>query len=136
MGELVPPRVVSAHGPTIRRQAWKVLGISNAHVVAAVTFDVEVAGTAALLVSKAHKIHDRLASKRPERAEDKDASDVYRLMQTSAPDEVGDTLAQLQRDEIAGPVTTAAVGYLTNLFGRRQGRGSPDGEPRTSNRGA
>ena len=122
-------------GPHGNRAARRAVGLEAALVdhatmtIAALeasdtrSLDVEVAGPAALLVSKAHKINDRLASKRPERVEDKDASDVYRLMQTTAPGEVGETLAQLQLDEMAGTVTTAAIGYLIDLFGRRQGEG-------------
>lgn len=50
--------------------------------------DVEVAGFAALIVAKAHKIHDRVASGRTDRLSDKDAADVYRIMQTAHPDKV------------------------------------------------
>ena len=37
---------------------------------------VDVAGDAALLVSEAHKLHDRVASGKPDRLDDKDAADV------------------------------------------------------------
>lgn len=86
-------------------------------------FEVEVAGVAAMFVAKAHKIHDRLQSNRPGRAEDKDAADVYRLMQTTSPNDVAATLADLRMHEVAGPVTEAAIGYLVELFGRRNGQG-------------
>lgn len=86
-------------------------------------FDVEVAGVAAMLVAKAHKIHDRLESNRPGRAEDKDAADVYRLMQTTSPNDIAARLADLRKHEIAGQVTDAAIGYLVELFGRRNGQG-------------
>jgi hypothetical protein len=85
--------------------------------------EVEVAGVAAMLVAKAHKIHDRLESNRPGRAEDKDAADVYRLMQTTSPNDIAARLADLRKHEIAGPVTDAAIGYLVELFGRRNGQG-------------
>lgn len=87
------------------------------------SFEVEVAGPAALFVAKAHKIHDRLSSTRAGRVEDKDAADVYRLMQTTSPNDVGQRLASLRRHEIAGPATEAAVTYLAELFGRRGGDG-------------
>lgn len=48
----------------------------------------KVAGSAALFVAKAHKLHDRVASRRADRLDDKDAADVVRLMQTTNPDEV------------------------------------------------
>jgi hypothetical protein len=85
--------------------------------------DVEVAGSAALLVAKAHKIHDRLQARRPGRADDKDASDVYRLMQTTSPIDVAGRLATLREHPTAGPATEAAIGYLIELFGHRRGEG-------------
>jgi hypothetical protein len=80
---------------------------------------VEVAGHAALLVAKAHKLHDRVAGGKVERVGDKDAADVFRLMQTTKPEGVGRTLARLSNDEVAGPVTVEAIGYIEELFGRR-----------------
>lgn len=85
--------------------------------------DAKVAGPAALLVAKAHKLNDRIERGRSERVNDKDAADVLRLMQTTDADAVGATLASLVADPIAGEVSTAAAGYLESLFGRRGGRG-------------
>lgn len=81
--------------------------------------EVEVAGHAALLVSKAHKLHDRLASGNAARVDDKDAADVFRLMQTTGPESVGTRLATLARDPLAGAVTDVAITYLGELFARR-----------------
>ena len=80
---------------------------------------VEVAGTSALLVAKAHKIYDRVTSGRENRLDDKDASDVVRIMQTTDPDEIGTRLSSLLLDPIAGDVTRTAIAHLTQLFGRR-----------------
>jgi len=82
----------------------------------------QVAGPAALLVAKAHKIHDRLHSDRPGRVDDKDAADVLRLMQTTRPADVGARLAALAGDPMAGPATATAIAHLEHLFSRR---GSP-----------
>lgn len=82
-----------------------------------------VAGPAALLVAKANKIHDRVKDERPDRLVDKDAADVLRLMQTTAPSTVGATLAGLAAHPMAGKVTSAAIGYLEAQFGRRAGPG-------------
>lgn len=79
----------------------------------------KVAGPAALLVAKAHKLHDRVTSSRPARLDDKDAADVVRLMQTTRPDEVAGTLDVLAKDEVAGPPTKVALEYIEDLFGRR-----------------
>jgi len=78
-----------------------------------------VAGAAALLVAKLHKLHDRVETGSLERLNDKDAGDVIRLMQASSPVEVGAKLAALARHELAGLVTSSALGYLDELFGRR-----------------
>jgi hypothetical protein len=78
-----------------------------------------VAGAAALLVAKLHKLHDRVTRGREDRLHNKDAADVIRLMQASAPIEVAATLTLLARDILAGPSTLDAIKYLDELFGRR-----------------
>lgn len=122
-------------GPHGNRAARRAIGLEAALIdhatmtVAALepgdtrSFATEVAGPAALFVAKAHKIHDRLASTRPRRVEDKDASDVYRLMQTTQPIAIGQRLVELRRDAMAGPATDTAVIYLGELFGNRAGVG-------------
>lgn len=84
---------------------------------------LRVAGTAALFVAKTHKINDRVESSRPDRLVDKDASDVVRLMQTSSPQEVAETLAGLLADPSAGAPTEFAIERLRALFGSRAGIG-------------
>lgn len=81
--------------------------------------DARVAGPAALFVAKAHKLHDRIATGRAARLDDKDASDVVRLMQSTRPDEISATLSALTEDAVAGPPTTEALKYIEGLFGRR-----------------
>lgn len=83
------------------------------------SIEAEVAGPAALLVAKAHKVADRVAVGRDDRMEIKDAADVFRLMQTTKATEVGATLAALRHEEIAGEVTEEALAHLDALFGRR-----------------
>jgi hypothetical protein len=77
-----------------------------------------VAGEAALLVAKAHKIHDRHEGGRADRINDKDAADVVRLMQTTDPSVVGATLGELTADPVAGAASRNALGFLEALFGR------------------
>jgi hypothetical protein len=78
----------------------------------------DVAGVPALLVAKAHKLHDRIDSG-PGRQDDKDAADAFRMMQVSSPAVVGATLVALTKHPVAGPPTAAALEYLDDLFGRR-----------------
>ncbi len=84
---------------------------------------VEVAGPAALLVAKLHKLHDRVTSERSTRIDDKDAADVLRIMQTTEPANVADTLTALCGDPVAGEPTATALAHLDALFGRRGRRG-------------
>jgi len=118
-------------GPHGNRAARRALGLEAALVdkspitVSALnpadyrSVTVDVAGVAALMVAKAHKLHDRIASGRPDRQDDKDAADGFRMMQVTSPATVGSTLVGLLEHPIAGPPTTAALAYLDELFGRR-----------------
>lgn len=62
---------------------------------------VKVAGVAALLVAKAHKIQDRVGSGRSDRLSDKDAGDVYRIMQTTRPTAVAAIMRMLIEDPMS-----------------------------------
>lgn len=75
---------------------------------------IEVAGPAALLVAKLHKLGER--QERPERLLDKDAHDIYRLLAATETSTVSSTLAELRNDELAGATTRVAIGYLEQLF--------------------
>ena len=82
-------------------------------------FTVRIAGPAALMVAKLHKLRDRLSEGKADRIADKDAGDVYRLMLAVS---VRDFLARLRLlldDDVAGPPSRDAVELLTQLFGAR-----------------
>jgi len=74
-----------------------------------------VAGPAALLVAKVHKIAERLDHH--DRVRDKDALDVLRLLRAVETDELAAKLSVLRADELAGAVTEEALGLLPTLFG-------------------
>lgn len=84
---------------------------------------VRVAGVAALLVAKTHKVKDRVASNRADRLDDKDASDIVRLMQASPPTQVATTLSELVSHTTAGQPTDVAIRQFMMLFGTRGGVG-------------
>lgn len=119
---------LGAHG---KRAARRAVGLEAAlvdHTTMTITalepddarlIEAEVAGPAALLVAKAHKLHDRAESGRADRLVDKDASDVFRLMQVTDPAEVGERLRGLTEHELASDATLAAIRYLDDFFGRR-----------------
>lgn len=129
-------RLDAAHGS---RAAMKARGLEAAlvdyapTVVAALepddprTFKIRVAGPAALLVSKVHKVAERVDAAvmgRRDRVKDKDALDILRLLRAADPSVVSMRLTTLTDDDLAGPVTTEAIGFLPALFGTADGPGS------------
>ncbi|MDQ6748495.1 MAG: GSU2403 family nucleotidyltransferase fold protein [Candidatus Dormibacteraeota bacterium] len=86
-------------------------------------FTVRVAGPAALLVAKLHKLQDRLGADKAARIADKDAADVYRLMVAIPVREISARLRPLLVDEVAGPPGRAALEQLPALFGARRSEG-------------
>jgi hypothetical protein len=84
-------------------------------------FKISVAGPAALLVSKLHKIADR--TDQADRLGDKDALDVLRLLQGIGTQELADSLQRLLAQEVSGEVTRQALDLLLRLFGAEDGTG-------------
>jgi hypothetical protein len=78
-----------------------------------------VAGPAALLVAKLHKIAERRET--PNRLLDKDAHDIYRLLVTISTEQLADVLERLLSDDLAGDATTQAMAYLQELFAEGSG---------------
>jgi hypothetical protein len=119
---------LGSHG---RRAARRAVGLEAAlvdHSLMTITaldardtrsVEAEVAGSAALLVAKAHKLHDRVERGRHDRLNDKDAADVVRIMQTTSAAQVGGTFLRLLEDEVAGQPSRDALSYIQELFGRR-----------------
>lgn len=75
---------------------------------------VNVAGSAALLVAKAHKLGERLAT--PKRLEAKDAGDVYRLFDANTPTDMAANLTTLLADKRSAQMTATALDYIRQLF--------------------
>lgn len=86
---------------------------------------VNVAGPAALLVAKAHKIQDRLEdeSGRPNRLVNKDAGDIFRLMVSTKAGEVAASFASLIANPRVGDITSTGLRYLREQFGGLDTRG-------------
>lgn len=78
------------------------------------TATIAVAGSAALLVAKLHKLGERTDD--PGRLVDKDAHDIYRLLVATDAAELAACLDGLCRDELAGDSTRTALGYMRELF--------------------
>jgi hypothetical protein len=91
------------------------------------TVQVRVAGAAALLVAKAHKLDERIndaAAGRTHRPQPKDAGDIVRLMRSGpTAHTVGTTLGNLANDPNAGSSVRAGLDALARLFGVDAGAG-------------
>lgn len=77
-------------------------------------YRVRVAGPAALLVAKLHKIAERVSV--PHRLNDKDAHDMYRILIDADTAELATAFRLLARDSISRDVTEQAVEHLATLF--------------------
>ncbi len=75
---------------------------------------VAVAGPAALLIAKLHKLGERQDT--PERLIDKDAHDVYRLLVATETRRLAERLDELRDDPLAGQATRKALLYFRELF--------------------
>jgi len=84
-------------------------------------FNLRVAGPAALLVAKMHKIADRTQQR--DRTRDKDALDIFRLLRGTSSAEFDRRLAVLLRDARSAPPTRHALGLFRSLFGSADGAG-------------
>ena len=85
------------------------------------TIEVSVAGPAALLVAKLHKIWERRSS--PKRLDTKDSYDIYRLLVAIPTEQLAARLNLLLDDAVSADVTREALSYLDNLFSKEDGRG-------------
>ena len=98
---------------------------------------VNVAGPAALLVAKLHKLGERTDN--PSRLNDKDAHDSYRLLVATTTADLATTVRRLLDTDVSHDVTLRALDFLQELFARgpeslgstmagraEQGVGQPD----------
>jgi len=73
-----------------------------------------VAGHTALLISKLHKLGERLTDR--SRLKGKDVSDVFRLLRAARRGEVVSKLAELRTEPVVAPTIVTARNYLGQLF--------------------
>ena len=125
-----PGRRAARLGVHGNRAAMKVRGLEGAlvsHTIRKITTLVpgadrscilKVAGAAALLVSKVHKIGERLEDPDVRRQEQlpKDAFDIYRLLRAIDAAEMATEFELLQSHEISSRVTSEALSMFLNLF--------------------
>jgi len=81
-----------------------------------------VAGPASLLVSKVHKVHERLEQRlaRPERLRPKDSGDIALLMMVSDPEEVASAMHDnIKKHPEIARVVESAKQWIVELYGDR-----------------
>lgn len=87
------------------------------------SFELKVAGPAALLVAKVHKISDRLNQSQGRR-DDKDAHDVYRLFRTVETASLVGAFQRLLTHSVSRAVAAESIGMIRDLFGSGTAEGS------------
>lgn len=119
-------------GPHGNKVARKVKGLEGALVDSSVMelrsldddprrMRVHVAGPAALLVSKLHKIADR--EDQPDRLGDKDALDILRLLRGIGTDQLAQSVRRLLGHDLSRAVTGEGLDLLRRLFGAADAKG-------------
>jgi hypothetical protein len=88
------------------------------------SFPIAVAGPAALIVSKLHKIMERLAEREQRRLNAKDALDVLRLLRAIPTPDLANLFTKLLDTALSNPVTREALTALKDLFANPRGIGS------------
>ncbi|MEV4242872.1 hypothetical protein AB0J63_05625 [Streptosporangium canum] len=78
------------------------------------TYQVRVAGPAALLIAKLHKIAERAVL--PHRLNDKDAHDAYRILIDTDTADLASTFSVLRREPVSSEITNQALEHLVTLF--------------------
>lgn len=116
---------LGAHGKRVARRAkgleatlvdTQVMTIPSLDPTDERSVTMKVAGPAALLVAKIHKISER-STQASDRLRDKDALDVLRLLQATDSAELANSLTLLADDTLSHAVTTEAMAFVPALFG-------------------
>ena len=89
---------------------------------------INVAGSAALLVAKLHKLGERVDT--PDRLNDKDAHDIYRLLVATETPDLAETMQRLHADEISQGGHNAGAGLPGATLRKRRCPRRHDGRSR------
>jgi hypothetical protein len=88
------------------------------------SFAIAVAGPAALLIAKLHKVSERVSERGQRRLDDKDALDVLRLLQATGAGNLAGVLVRLLGTDLTSDVAREAVTAIKVLFGDPRAAGS------------
>lgn len=83
--------------------------------------EIWIAGPAALMVAKLHKVGERVEAQ--DRVRDKDALDLYRLLQSVSTGQLADGMRRLREHPLSRDVTAEALPVLRTLFTRQDAEG-------------
>jgi hypothetical protein len=111
-GKHAAKRALGLEAALVDREKRQITALDRAD---ARSFEILVAGPAALLVAKLFKIGERQG--KPRRLENKDALDAFRILQAIGTEELVRVFGLLLPDEVSRDVTTTALAYLQDLFG-------------------
>lgn len=121
---------LGVHGRRVARQAKGLEGAlidRDLHTIRALdpsdsrSIGMNVAGPGALLVAKLHKLAERVD--KDDRVKDKDALDIFRLLQAIPTDTFVQRIKGLQTSEVSRAVTDEAILHLNTLFSQSTGTG-------------
>lgn len=121
---------IPGHGNRVARRAKGIEGAlvdSEIHSIGALdpaderSFQVAVAGPAALFVAKIHKIAERVND--PDRLVEKDALDVLRLLRTVPTEQLAERLRGLLNADVSRGVTAEALILAAELLARADSPG-------------
>ncbi len=84
-------------------------------------FHIQVAGPSALLIAKLHKLWERRNA--PSRLENKDAADVFRVLQAIQRERLVAGFRRLREDSISQATAVLALDFLEGLFTRSDALG-------------
>lgn len=87
-------------------------------------FDIAVAGPAALMVAKCHKLNDRLGEAGKRAAKPKDAHDVLRLLRGVPTAKLAEGFTKMFGDPVSREIAREGLDLLSGLFGRARAQGS------------
>lgn len=120
-GNKAARKVRGLEGALVSRSPRKIDSLTPSDPRSAI---IEVAGPAALLVAKIHKISERTDHATRSLSLDKDAFDIYRLIRAvEVPDLVGE-VQRLLENEISGEVTAQALSVFREFFGHAEAYGT------------
>lgn len=113
-GNRAAMKVRGLEGALVSHKSARIHSLSSAD---SRSYHIEVAGPAALLVAKVHKIAERVDESSQSRLNNKDAFDIYRLLRAIDTMELAAEARYLHEHEISREVTEVALSRFYELFG-------------------